>query len=79
MCSLRSFHFCKISPFKVRLSTRKTSALVNKWRNTAKAGCPTGGFGTIGTMSKAFTKEPDGDEDDDLALPPLPAGSRNYM
>jgi len=40
---------------------------------------PDSGFGTIGTMSKAFTKEPDGDEDDDLALPPLPAGSRNYM
>ena len=30
-------------------------------------------------MSKAFTKEADGDEDDDLALPPLPAGTRNYM
>jgi transcription elongation factor GreB len=32
-------------------------------------------------MSKAFTKETDssGDEDDDLALPPLPAGGRNYM
>lgn len=30
-------------------------------------------------MSKAFTKEPDGDEDDDLSLPPLPAGTRNYM
>lgn len=30
-------------------------------------------------MSKAFTKEPDGDEDDDVSLPPLPAGSRNYM
>ncbi|WP_028999388.1 transcription elongation factor GreB [Azohydromonas australica] len=30
-------------------------------------------------MSKAFTKESDGDEDDDLALPPLPPGGRNYM
>jgi transcription elongation factor GreB len=32
-------------------------------------------------MSKAFTKETDssGDDDDDLALPPLPAGGRNYM
>ncbi|MDZ5457689.1 transcription elongation factor GreB [Azohydromonas lata] len=32
-------------------------------------------------MSKAFTKESDSsaDEDDDLALPPLPAGGRNYM
>lgn len=34
-------------------------------------------------MSKAFTREPDpaaGDEDDDgPALPPLPAGGRNYM
>jgi transcription elongation factor GreB len=30
-------------------------------------------------MSKAFTKESDGDEDDDLALPPLPAGGRNYI
>ena len=32
-------------------------------------------------MSKAFTKESDGgDEDDDVpGLPPLPAGTRNYM
>ncbi len=30
-------------------------------------------------MSKAFTKETDGDDDDDIALPPLPAGARNYM
>jgi transcription elongation factor GreB len=30
-------------------------------------------------MSKAFTKEPDGDEDDDGALPPLPIGGKNYM
>jgi transcription elongation factor GreB len=30
-------------------------------------------------MSKAFTKEADGDEDDDIALPPLPAGSKNYI
>lgn len=31
-------------------------------------------------MSKAFTKESDGDEDDDIgALPPLPAGGKNYI
>jgi transcription elongation factor GreB len=33
-------------------------------------------------MSKAFTREPEGDadEDDDVGgLPPLPAGTRNYM
>ena len=32
-------------------------------------------------MSKAFTKESDGDDDDDggAALPPLPAGGKNYM
>ena len=31
-------------------------------------------------MSKAFTKESDGDEDDDdLALPPLPTGGKNYI
>jgi transcription elongation factor GreB len=29
-------------------------------------------------MSKAFTRETDG-EDDDLVLPPLPAGSKNYI
>jgi transcription elongation factor GreB len=31
-------------------------------------------------MNKAFTKEPEGDsEEDDAALPPLPAGVRNYL
>ena len=32
-------------------------------------------------MSKAFTRETDADSDDgeDPSLPPLPAGSRNYM
>ena len=30
-------------------------------------------------MSKAFTKEQDGDDDDEVALPPLPAGGRNYI
>lgn len=31
-------------------------------------------------MSKAFTKETDNDDDvDELALPPLPAGGRNYI
>jgi transcription elongation factor GreB len=29
-------------------------------------------------MSKAFTRETDG-EDDDIALPPLPVGSKNYI
>ena len=29
-------------------------------------------------MSKAFTRETDG-EDDDLTLPPLPVGSKNYI
>ena len=30
-------------------------------------------------MSKAFTKESDSDDDDELSLPPLPAGSKNYI
>jgi transcription elongation factor GreB len=30
-------------------------------------------------MSKAFTKETDSDDEDDLALPPLPAGGKNYI
>ncbi|MEJ6003596.1 transcription elongation factor GreB [Paucibacter soli] len=30
-------------------------------------------------MSKAFTKENDGDDDEDMALPALPSGARNYI
>lgn len=30
-------------------------------------------------MNKAFTRESDGDDDEDLALPAIPAGTRNYM
>src|SRR5947208_1282913 len=30
-------------------------------------------------MNKAFTREPDGDEDDDAALPEIPAGTKNYI
>lgn len=30
-------------------------------------------------MSKAFTKESDADEDDDVGLPPLPLGGKNYI
>ena len=30
-------------------------------------------------MSKAFTKESDGDEDEDFGLPPLPVGGKNYI
>ncbi|CAN5304592.1 transcription elongation factor GreB [soil metagenome] len=30
-------------------------------------------------MSKAFTKESDQDDDEELALPSIPAGTRNYM
>lgn len=30
-------------------------------------------------MSKAFTKESDGDDDDELQLPALPAGGKNYI
>lgn len=30
-------------------------------------------------MSKAFTKESDDSDEDDLALPPLPAGGKNYI
>lgn len=30
-------------------------------------------------MSKAFTKESDGADDDELVLPPLPAGGKNYI
>lgn len=37
--------------------------------------------GRIAAMNKAFTKEPEGDDDDDDSpgLPPLPAGTKNYM
>ncbi|PUE11420.1 transcription elongation factor GreB [Limnohabitans sp. T6-5] len=30
-------------------------------------------------MSKAFTKETDSDDDDEVSLPALPTGTRNYM
>lgn len=30
-------------------------------------------------MNKAFTKESDGEDDDELALPALPAGGKNYL
>ena len=30
-------------------------------------------------MSKAFTKEADAGDDDDIALPPLPAGGKSYL
>ncbi len=30
-------------------------------------------------MSKAFTRESDGDDEDEGGLPPLPAGTRNYI
>lgn len=30
-------------------------------------------------MSKAFTKETESDDDDDLSLPPLPVGGKNYI
>ena len=30
-------------------------------------------------MNQAFVKESDGDEDDELVLPELPSGTRNYM
>ena len=54
------------------------------------AGCAISGFtplpvqGEAGTrhnhaMSKAFTKESDGDDDDELSPPPLPAGTKNYI
>jgi transcription elongation factor GreB len=32
-----------------------------------------------GSMSKAFTKETDSADDDDIGLPALPVGTRNYM
>jgi transcription elongation factor GreB len=32
-----------------------------------------------GAMSKAFTKETDSDDDDGVVLPPIPAGSKNYI
>lgn len=36
-------------------------------------------FGHNHVMSKAFTKETDSDDDDELSLPPLPAGTKNYI
>ena len=36
-------------------------------------------LGRMQPMSKAFTKDSDGDEDDEIGLPPLPSGTRNYI
>src|SRR3954468_23080262 len=33
----------------------------------------------LAAMNKAFTKEPEGDDDDDVALPEIPAGTKNYI
>ena len=30
-------------------------------------------------MNKDFTRESDGEDDDEPALPPLPAGGKNYI
>ena len=30
-------------------------------------------------MNKAFVKESDGDDDDELSVPAIPAGAKNYM
>ncbi len=34
---------------------------------------------TVGAMSKAFTKESDDADDDELQLPAIPSGGKNYM
>ncbi len=57
----------------------KAVPVVNKLRNPAGAVGDGADSAQSQPMSKAFTKESDGDEDDDLSLPPLPAGTRNYM
>jgi transcription elongation factor GreB len=36
-------------------------------------------IGLLFDMSKAFTKETDSDEDEELGLPALPAGTKNYL
>jgi transcription elongation factor GreB len=42
--------------------------------------CSTHGGPTIDAqMSKAFTKESESDDDDDIGLPPLPIGGKNYI
>jgi len=38
-----------------------------------------GPCGILCNMSKAFTRETDQDDDDDIALPALPSGARNYI
>ena len=38
-----------------------------------------GGWQNLSAMSKAFTKETDSEDDEDLALPALPQGTKNYV
>ena len=38
-----------------------------------------GGPTNYSQMSKAFTKETDSEDDDDIGLPPLPIGGKNYI
>ena len=50
------------------------------WR-TARRAALHRGDAILGGMNKAFTKESDGDDEDDgvPGLPPLPSGTRNYL
>jgi transcription elongation factor GreB len=56
------------------LSTPKQQAL----HTTLSLACPIFAL-EHQDMSKAFTKESDGDDEEELGLPALPSGARNYM
>jgi transcription elongation factor GreB len=69
-------------PVRARAAKGAVRAIIGAAYNARSLTRPRRGAGPHPSMSKAFTREDvatQDDGDDDLELPPLPAGTRNYM